>query len=220
MLLGSQIGLDDFIFAHVKGQNKEIQLEKTQDALGLTITDNGAGIAFIKRIKEGSVISNCPHIKVGDHIEKLNGVDLVGCRHFEVAKALKQIPLGSTFTIRLVEPLSSWADIGPRSNKTGSKSVKNGMKTLRFRANESAVVENVDAKKVAAQNKINQLLENFIGINDEHLASLIYDLGITQSNTLDFAEALDDSDLGAFGFTDDFIFEMWGAITDVKSGRV
>lgn len=146
------------------------------------------------------------------------------------------------------------ADIGPRSNKTGSKSVKNGMKTLRFRANESAVVENVDAKKVAAQNKINQLLENFIGINDEHLgkpcftrvitqitlksrsdssqaiiwslllaslaASLIYDLGITQSNTLDFAEALDDSDLGAFGFTDDFIFEMWGAITDVKSGRV
>ncbi|TRY75748.1 hypothetical protein TCAL_01631 [Tigriopus californicus] len=220
MLLGGQIGLDDFIFAHVKGQNKEIQLEKTQEALGLTITDNGAGIAFIKRIKDGSVISNCPHIKVGDHIEKLNGVELVGCRHFEVAKALKEIPKDSTFTIRLVEPLSSWADIGPRSNKTGSKSVKNGMKTLRFRANESAVIEDVDDKKMAAQDKINQLLENFMGINDEDLASQIYDLGITQSNTLDFAEAIDDSDLGAFGFTDDFIFELWGAITDVKSGRV
>jgi len=63
-LLGGQIGLDDFIFAHRKGRPKEIEILKSEDALGLTITDNGAGYAFIKRIKEGSVIDKIPHIQV------------------------------------------------------------------------------------------------------------------------------------------------------------
>ena len=43
-------------------------------------------------------------IQVGDHIEKIDGESLVGCRHYEVAKMLKEIPKGATFTIRLVEP--------------------------------------------------------------------------------------------------------------------
>jgi len=63
-LLGGQIGLDDFIFAHRKGDKKEIEIVKTEDALGLTITDNGAGYAFIKRIKEGSIISRNEYIEV------------------------------------------------------------------------------------------------------------------------------------------------------------
>ena len=42
-LLGGQINLEDFIFAHVKGQAKEIDVVKSQEAIGLTITDNGAG---------------------------------------------------------------------------------------------------------------------------------------------------------------------------------
>lgn len=63
-LLGGQIGLEDFIFAHRKGRPKEIEIVKTEDALGLTITDNGAGYAFIKRIKEGSIVSRIPHIEV------------------------------------------------------------------------------------------------------------------------------------------------------------
>lgn len=63
-LLGSQIGLNDFIFAHRKGRPKEIEIIKHEDALGLTITDNGAGYAFIKRIKEGSIIDSVGHIQV------------------------------------------------------------------------------------------------------------------------------------------------------------
>lgn len=63
-LLGGQIGLEDFIFAHRKGRPKEIEIVKTEDALGLTITDNGAGYAFIKRIKEGSIVARIPHIEV------------------------------------------------------------------------------------------------------------------------------------------------------------
>ena len=106
-LLGGQIGLEDFIFAHIKGQPKEVEVTKSEDALGLTITDNGAGYAFIKRIKEGSIMDKTPLIAVGDHIEKIDGKSLVGCRHFEVAKMLKEIPKGKTFLIRTVEPLKS-----------------------------------------------------------------------------------------------------------------
>lgn len=47
-LLGSQIGLEDFIFAHVKGIKKSVNVYKSEDSLGLTITDNGTGCAFIK----------------------------------------------------------------------------------------------------------------------------------------------------------------------------
>ena len=42
-LLGGQIGLDDFIFAHTKGDRKEIEIVKTEDAVGFTIADNGLG---------------------------------------------------------------------------------------------------------------------------------------------------------------------------------
>jgi C-terminal processing protease CtpA/Prc len=63
------------------------------------------GYAFIKRIKEDSVIDRLKNlIKTGDHIEKINGKSIVGTRHFEVAKMLKEIPVGSTFKLRLVEP--------------------------------------------------------------------------------------------------------------------
>ena len=51
-------------------------------------------------------------------------------------------------------------------------------------------------------------------------ASQIYELGEDKENTMDFAEAIDTSDLEEFGFTDSFIFELWGAITDAKSGRL
>lgn len=46
------------------GRPKEVELVKSEEALGLTITDNGAGYAFIKRIKDGSVIDNVKHIQV------------------------------------------------------------------------------------------------------------------------------------------------------------
>ena len=51
-------------------------------------------------------------------------------------------------------------------------------------------------------------------------AAQIWDLGQTKQNTMEFAEAVDESDLESFGFTDDFIFELWGVITDGKSGRI
>ncbi|XP_010769215.1 PDZ domain-containing protein GIPC3-like, partial [Notothenia coriiceps] len=109
-LLGGQIGLEDFIFAHVRGETKEVEVTKTEDALGLTITDNGAGYAFIKRIKEGSTIDQLKTVCVGDHIEAINDQSIVGCRHYEVAKMLKEQPRGIPFTLRLVGPKKAFGD--------------------------------------------------------------------------------------------------------------
>ncbi|MEE6494685.1 hypothetical protein FKM82_001843 [Ascaphus truei] len=108
-LLGGQIGLEDFIFAHVKGAKKEVEVFKSEDALGLTITDNGAGISFIKRIKEGSTIDKVQVINVGDHIESINGKYIVGTRHYEVAKMLKELEKEQTFSLKLIEPLKAFA---------------------------------------------------------------------------------------------------------------
>lgn len=221
-LLGGQIGLEDFIFAHKKGRPKEVELQKTEDALGLTITDNGAGYAFIKRIKEGSVVSSIPHIQVGDHIEKLDGNDMVGKRHFEVAKHLKDIPKGSTFTIRLVEPLKTgFSSIAPKSNiRSNKKGYGNGKGTLRFKAGGGTQIQEQDEIMDAGVDKINNILETYLGINDSDLATQIWELALDKTNSMDFAEAVDNSDLESFGFSDDLIIELWGAITDARDGRL
>lgn len=123
-----------------------MELVKTDEALGLTITDNGAGYAFIKRIREGSIIDRIKVIQVGDHLEKIDSTNLVGKRHFEVATMLKDIPKGSTFTLRLVEPQKNgFGIIGPRGEvKKGKKpSYGTGKETLRFKADGSAQIEKV-----------------------------------------------------------------------------
>lgn len=68
-LLGGQIGLEDFIFAHVRGETKEVEVTKTEDALGLTITDNGAGYAFIKVSKSRLFIQRRVSSVFACHIE-------------------------------------------------------------------------------------------------------------------------------------------------------
>ena len=104
-LLGGQIGLEDLIFAHCKGSSKSVTLLKDAPTLGLTITDNGNGFAFIKRVRKESVASRCANICVGDQIEEVNGENVVGARHFEVAKLLREINEGEEFSLKLCEPI-------------------------------------------------------------------------------------------------------------------
>ena len=63
------------------------------------------------------------------------------------------------------------ANIGPRNGGPGGKKqgYGTGRQTLRFRANGPAKVEEVDDIRTAAEEKINSLLENFLGINDADL---------------------------------------------------
>jgi len=120
-LLGGQIGLDDFLFAHVKGETKLARVNKDGPALGLTISDNGAGYAFIKKIREDSIMASVDGVAVGDHIAKINSTDLTGCRHFEVARMLKEIPIGTEFTMEVVSPqLAPMSALAPRGAQGGS----------------------------------------------------------------------------------------------------
>lgn len=47
---------------------------------------------------------------VGDHIEAINEQSIVGCRHYEVAKMLKEQPRGVPFTLRLVGPKRAFGE--------------------------------------------------------------------------------------------------------------
>jgi PDZ domain-containing protein GIPC len=63
-----------------------------------------------------------------------------------VARLLKDIPTGSNFTMRLVEPLKSgFQTIAPRgggnNKQTGKKNYGSGKETLRFKANGKAIIE-------------------------------------------------------------------------------
>ncbi|XP_074524616.1 PDZ domain-containing protein GIPC3 [Halichoeres trimaculatus] len=221
-LLGGQIGLEDFIFAHIRGETKEVEVTKTEDALGLTITDNGAGYAFIKRIKENSTIDRLKTVCVGDHIEAINDQSIVGCRHYEVAKMLKEQPRGIPFTLRLVGPKKAFDMIGMRTRapKSNEGKMVNGKETLRLRSKGAATVQEVQNEfEEQATRKVDDLLESYMGIRDLELATTIVEAGKDKKNPDDFAEALD-SVLGDFAFPDVFLFDVWGAIGDIKNGRM
>ncbi|XP_064360713.1 PDZ domain-containing protein GIPC1-like isoform X2 [Dromaius novaehollandiae] len=218
-LLGGQIGLEDFIFAHTKGQRKEVEVFKSEEALGLTITDNGAGYAFIKRIKEGSVIDRIAVIGVGDMIEAINGQSLVGARHYEVAKMLKELPKGRTFALKLTEPRKAFDMISQRAagGRGGSTQLGSGRGTLRLRARGPATLEEQpSAFEEMAIAKVDDLLESYMGIRDTELAATMVELGRDARDPDALAQALD-AQLGDFAFPDEFVFDVWGAIGDAKS---
>jgi hypothetical protein len=210
-LLGGQIGLDDFMFAHVKGDAKDAKINKDGPALGLTISDNGAGFAFIKKIRDDSIMSRCAQIAVGDHIAKINGTDLTGCRHFEVARMLKEIPIGSEFSIEAVSPKMAFdTALAPRAamGGTGEVGTGGGKKTLRMKKDGTAVVVEIDDKVVQMTNKIDDMLEQFVGIRDGELAQTVYDLAKASIEADLFAGALDEK-LADFEFPDDFVLDVY-----------
>ncbi|XP_012298236.2 PDZ domain-containing protein GIPC2 isoform X1 [Aotus nancymaae] len=216
-LLGGQLGLQDFMFAHVKGIKKEVNVYKSEDSLGLTITDNGVGYAFIKRIKDGGVIDSVKTICVGDHIESINGENIVGWRHYDVAKKLKELKKEELFTMTLIEPKKAF-EIGPRSKagKSSEEKIGCGRGTLRLRSKGPATLEEVPSEtKAKAIEKIDDVLELYLGIRDIDLATTMFEAGKDKVNPDEFAVALDET-LGDFAFPDEFVFDVWGVIGDAK----
>jgi hypothetical protein len=213
-LLGGQIGLDDFLFAHTKGDSATVKVNKDGPALGLTISDNGAGYAFIKKIREDSIMSRVANIGVGDHIAKINGQNLEGCRHFEVARMLKEIAIGSEFTIERVSPKKAFdemAKMEPRGAKAvGSTNVAAGAgkKTVRMKQGGGVVVEEVSDEQTKMVNKIDDLLEAQVGIRDEELSTTIYHLAKSAKEADELGESFDQK-LSDFAFPDDFVLDVF-----------
>lgn len=244
-ILGGQIGLDDIIYVHRKGIRKQVEVTKTEKFLGLTIADNSNGCSYIKKVKLDSTASRVPFIKVGDHIESIMEQSMVGCRHYEVARYLKLIPLDKIFTLTLIEPVSSTASSLSQDEMTAksledNRIIRNGFGTLRLRnngqlasllnddASSSTMYANLDGNgngnddsslMLIALSYINKQLEKFIGINDDELAEELWHLAV-QTNPHQFATSISRSDLNEFKFNSDFLFNVWTIVNDVVHGRM
>ncbi|NXL17703.1 GIPC3 protein, partial [Setophaga kirtlandii] len=213
-LLGGQIGLEDFIFAHVRGETKEVEVTKTEDALGLTITDNGAGYAFIKRIKEGSIINRLQTVCVGDSIEAINDHTIVGCRHYEVARMLRELPRAQPFTLRLVQPKKAFDMIGQRTRtgkSPGEGRVASGKETLRLRTQGPAVLE--EGPLLLSQPLTLALTSLF-----SPTASTMVEAAKGSPSVAQLAQGLD-SVLGEFAFPQEFVAEVWAAVCHPKGDK-
>ncbi|XP_074995007.1 PDZ domain-containing protein GIPC1-like [Calonectris borealis] len=158
-----------------------------------------------QRIREGSVIDQIPVISVGDMIEAIDGQSLVGARHYEVAKMLKELPRGRTFALQLTEPHKAFGE--PQLGALGAHS-----------RGPATVEEQPSAFEERAVAKVDDLLESYMGIRDSKLAATMVELGRDARDPDALAQALD-SQLGDFAFPDEFVFDVWGAIGDAKVGR-
>uniref|UniRef100_A0ACB8EJI2 PDZ domain-containing protein gipc1 n=1 Tax=Sphaerodactylus townsendi TaxID=933632 RepID=A0ACB8EJI2_9SAUR len=103
---------------------------------------------------------------------------------------------------------------------SGSAQLGTGRGTLRLRAKGPATVEEQpSAFEEKAIEKVDDLLESYMGIRDTELAATMVELGKDKQNPDEFAEALDEQ-LGDFAFPDEFVFDVWGAIGDAKMSVV
>lgn len=72
-------------------------------------------------------------------------------------------------TLSIEEWTSFSAEIEPAKRGRKTSDIKNGMKTLRFKADGQATIEDADDKMDRAIDRINGLLESYMGINDSDL---------------------------------------------------
>ncbi|KAH0625871.1 hypothetical protein JD844_034226 [Phrynosoma platyrhinos] len=174
-----------------------------------------------ERIKEGSIINRIPTVCVGDSIEAINDQTIVGCRHYEVAKMLREMPKAQPFTLRLVQPKRAFDMISQRtrSNKNaGEGNLASGRETLRLRAKGTATVEEAPNEfEEAAAGKVDDLLESYMGIRDVELASTMVEMAKEKQGSEDFAHGLDLL-LGEFAFPEEFVAEVWTAICEARDG--
>jgi len=161
-------------------------------------------------------MSKVKNVAVGDHIKMINGTDLTGCRHFDVARMLKEIPVGSEFTLVNVEPKKAFDAVAPRGALAApAKELKpgEGRKTLRMKQNGTAVIEEEATGEVASKiNKIEDKLESFVGIRDLELSTTMYHLAKDAKSEEQFASALD-TQLADFEFPDEFVLDVYEMVT-------
>lgn len=245
-LLGNYLSLGDMINVHMCGDQKDLSLKKSREYLGLTITDNGNGRAFVKKIQseDGSIEKL---IEPGDHIAAINSESTVGMRHDEVARTIRELPLDVNFTMQLISPKrpESLSDL-KRLNELGNQislldisrqeqhdtrydTIDSLTSTYEDLINSSLPIDRLLSKtttsptqktsdsNIAIQDsykftieKINSILESFLGINDNLLAIRIYRLAKESQNSFDrFRDAMGSSELSEFDFNEEMKTLLW-----------
>ncbi|CAJ0597333.1 unnamed protein product [Cylicocyclus nassatus] len=214
-LFAGSLEYSDMLFAHVKGQAVEVELTKSEGVFGLTVSDNGRCRSFIKKIKDDSIASRAkPALDIGQLIEKIDGINVTGMRHYEVVRILRNMPIGKTFTLRVVSPKQSGFQlIAPRNSLSSKKTLNDGQRTLRFKANGGVVIEEGALDRVMI-GRLNEVLDSYLGVQDDQMAQSLWDLALKCETLSEMNKAVRDSELSIFDFPDELVFDMWGIVSD------
>ncbi|EYC03963.1 hypothetical protein Y032_0090g2336 [Ancylostoma ceylanicum] len=214
-LFAGSLEYSDMLFAHVKGQAVEVEITKSEGIFGLTVSDNGRCRSFIKRIKDDSIASRArPALDIGQLIEKIDGINVTGMRHYEVVRILRAMPIGKTFTMRVVSPKQSGFQlIAPRNSLASKKLLNNGQQTLRFKANGGVVIEEGALDRVMI-GRLNEVLDSYLGVQDDQMAQALWDLALKCETLPEMNKAVRESELSIFDFPDELVFDMWGIVSD------
>jgi len=221
-----------FASKFVPAQYKDVLVVKTENILGITVSDNVNGMVYIRRIRPNTICAQMQdQIHVGDQIEKVNGESMIGKRHFQVARLLRGIPVGQIITLGLIsneENVTSPIITSPVRASTPIKPVTE-MKIVEI-TKESTVVEQVKQEVVSvpeeAPNKkliecINKVFEEYLGFDDDDLALSIWKLASNCTNLFEMSAKIRESpELSQFEFPEDLIFDMWGIVDDFKHKRL
>uniref|UniRef100_A0A914XLD5 PDZ domain-containing protein n=1 Tax=Plectus sambesii TaxID=2011161 RepID=A0A914XLD5_9BILA len=217
LLISSNISLSDVIFAHARGERKRVCLEKSEASLGLTITDNGCGKAFVKRIELDSIAGRArPAINVGDYIEKINGEPVTGKRHLTVAKMLRAISIGDIVALTLIEPKKPGFSPTESHSLTAQKGTE--MKTAQSKARDSVISRETLSPLIV--NRINDIFDAYLGFHDHHLALTVWELGRDCETLKELRARIGQSVGAAFGFPAELVDDVWGVVDDWHSGRL
>ncbi|CAH8586062.1 unnamed protein product [Schistosoma intercalatum] len=192
-LLSYEIGLNDFLFAHIKGQPKEIKIRKTSESFGLTLTDNGCGVVIIKRIKPGGFmdkVSKACHglIQPGDQIEKIDDISFNGRRHYHVASYLQSIPITNVFCLRLISPERCPMYMISSRSKGRNSHVGSGKRTIRFKQDGNLEENEIVDVEIEGIQRINEILGDSLGFEDNELAFYLYKLAKSSLNPNDLEQ--------------------------------
>jgi len=217
-------------------RNKQVLIVKTENILGITVSDNASGRVYIRRIRPDTICGQLQdQIQVGDLIEKVNGESMIGKRHFQVARLLRSIALGRIITLELVptdESVTSPIVTVPIVTFPAEPEIKITEISVAEKAEVSkpTIVEEPKKKEVIVQEEspnkkliecINGVFETYLGFDDDDLALSIWKLASGCSNLLEMSKRIrESSELSQFDFPEELIFDMWGIVDDYKHKRM